>query len=596
MLRISAYMQVRGPDGEGDWLSEDARVGLAHRRLSIIDLSEAAAQPMQSADGKLAITYNGEIYNYQTLREQLQIKGYTFQSGSDTEVLLHLYHDQGKAMVNSLRGMFAFAIWDTRTSSLFLARDSYGIKPLYYADDGATIRVASQVKALLAGGQVSREQDPAGIVGFYLLGSVPEPYTCYKAIRALPAGHTLTVSAAGVGEPRAYSSITGAWEQAEAQPEAQFETGKDIQQAIRQALLDSVRHHLVADVPVAVFLSAGVDSGAILGLMRELHPEAEIQAITLAFEEFTGSANDEFPLAEEVAQQYGATHTRRVVSREEFQNELPKILEAMDQPSIDGINTWFVAKAANELGVKVALSGLGGDELFGGYPAFEDVPRWVRQFGLLSKVPLLGSALRWAISTLPLPGLSPKAAGLPKYGGSFAGAWLLRRGIYMPWEINKLMPMEQAEQGLQKLNIMAMINSVIGNKLKGAFPRVATMEASLYMRNQLLRDADWAGMAHSVEIRVPLVDASLLERLAPQLLASEQIDGKRWLGNSPSDPLPEKIINRPKTGFTTPIREWQQHITASDTRGLPGEANREAREHWSRGWARKVANHQGIAA
>src|SRR5712672_4690973 len=205
--RMNARMAPRGPDGSGDWLSPDDRVGFTHRRLAIIDLSERGAQPMHSADGALTITYNGEIYNYRALRAELESRGYTFRTESDTEVLLQLYADRGPTMVETLRGMFAFALWDAPRRRLLLARDPLGIKPLYYADDGWTLRFASQAKALLAGGAVSREPDPAGIVGFHLLGSVPEPFTVWREIRSLPAGCTLLVEKAGPGAPTAYFSI-----------------------------------------------------------------------------------------------------------------------------------------------------------------------------------------------------------------------------------------------------------------------------------------------------------------------------------------------------------------------------------------------------
>jgi len=202
--RMNARMAPRGPDGSGDWLSPDDRVGFTHRRLAIIDLSERGAQPMHSADGALTMTFNGEIYNYRELKAELEAKGRVFRSDSDTEVMLQLYEERGPAMVEALRGMFAFGLWDSRQRRLLLARDPLGVKPLYYADDGWTLRFASQAKALLAGGAVSRDPDPAGIVGFHLLGSVPEPFTVWQGIRAVPAGATMIVDATGSQAPRQY--------------------------------------------------------------------------------------------------------------------------------------------------------------------------------------------------------------------------------------------------------------------------------------------------------------------------------------------------------------------------------------------------------
>src|SRR6478752_3686400 len=372
LARMNARMARRGPDGSGDWFSPDRRVGMTHRRLAIIDLSERGAQPMHSADGSLTITFNGEIYNYKELKAELEAKGYRFRSDSDTEVLLQLYADRGPSMVEALRGMFAFGLWDSRTRQLLLARDPLGIKPLYYADDGWTIRFASQAKALLAGGAVSRDADPAGIVGFHLLGSVPEPFTVWRGIRSVPSGATVIVDAAGPNAPHAYYSVA----QSLGRRVGNGMKAEAARQQMSAAVHDSVRHHLVADVPVAVFLSAGLDSGALLGTMAELGAR-ETLAVTLSFAEFKGDRHDEAPLAAEIAARYGARHVVRTVDRAEFERDLPAILDAMDMPTIDGVNTWFVAKAAHEAGIKVALSGLGADECFGGYPSFTDVPRSV---------------------------------------------------------------------------------------------------------------------------------------------------------------------------------------------------------------------------
>src|SRR5947207_5033863 len=324
--RMNLRMAARGPDGSGDWLSHDGRVGFTHRRLAIIDLSERGAQPMHSADGALTITFNGEIYNYRELKAELEAKGRVFRSDSDTEVMLQLYEERGPAMVEALRGMFAFGLWDSRQRRLVLARDPLGIKPLYYADDGWTLRFASQAKALLAGGAVSRAPEPAGIVGFHLMGSVPEPFTVWREIRAVPAGCTLLVDDTGPAAPRPYYSIASSLAGREASSTGDLARARD---QVAEAVHDSVRHHLVADVPVAVFLSAGLDSGALLGTMRDVGAR-DITAITLAFEEFRGTPEDEAPLAAEVAARYGARHVVHTVSRDEFERDLPSILDAMD--------------------------------------------------------------------------------------------------------------------------------------------------------------------------------------------------------------------------------------------------------------------------
>src|SRR5262245_33439201 len=242
LRRIRDRMAARGPDGLGEWYSQDERVGFGHRRLAILDLSERGAQPMSTGDGKLVVTFNGEIYNYKQLRAGLEARGRMFRTQTDTEVLLHLYAEKGEAMINDLRGMFAFGLWDAEKGALLLARDPYGIKPLYYADDGWTLRFASQVKALLAGGKVSKTQEPAGWVGFCLLGSVPEPFTTYQEIRALPAGSTLWVDRVGTREAKRYFSIADMYCRVEAASSVASE--EDEQLGVREALLDSVRYHL----------------------------------------------------------------------------------------------------------------------------------------------------------------------------------------------------------------------------------------------------------------------------------------------------------------------------------------------------------------
>jgi asparagine synthase (glutamine-hydrolysing) len=585
VVRIRDHMTARGPDASGAWFSQDGRVGLGHRRLSIIDLSDRAAQPMESADGKFVITFNGEIYNYRALRNKLESSGCIFRTQSDTEVLLHLYAAKGAAMVEDLRGMFAFGIWDVDQQRLFLARDPYGIKPLYYADNGCTLRFASQVKALIAGGKVSRDPEPAGWVGFHIFGSVPEPFTIYREIRNLSAGSTVWVDSRGAGEPKRYFRVAEAFNRAESDvpaPEAQLRDG------LRAAVADCVGHHMVADVPVGLFLSAGLDSSALLGLMRDVG-QHDIQAVTLAYDEFQDTSEDEAPLAAKIAALYGSKHTIRVVREKEFQDDLPRIFEAMDQPTIDGINTWFVSKAARELGLKAAISGLGGDEIFGGYPSFRAIPRLVRLSAVPSRIPLLGDAFRHFAASCGLTSiLNPKIAGVAKYGGSFAGAYLLWRGLFMPWELNSVMDKSLADEGLRRLRPVAHITAALEPMPRTSFGRVASLEASFYMRNQLLRDADWASMAHSLEVRVPLVDVPLLRSTAPAMIALPIGAGKRCLATSPSLALPADARDRPKTGFGTPVQEWlQSDDRLQNWRRVPQLAG--PRCPWARRWAYQLA-------
>ena len=589
LLRIREAMLNRGPDGDGLWISDDRRIGLAHRRLAIIDLSAAGAQPMATIDGAVRIVFNGEIYNFRELRLGLEAKGYRFRSNSDTEVLLYLYQEHGRDMVHYLRGMYAFAIWDERQRGLFLARDPFGIKPLYYADNGSSIRVASQVKALLKGGHIDTTPEPAGHVGFYLWGHVPEPYTLYKGIRALPAGSTLWVDAAGRKQVHQFFNISD--ELAKASETPLFITREEMHEHLRAALLDSVRHHLIADVPVGVFLSAGLDSTTLVALAKEelisLSPAHggelargpgrgeganALHTVTLGFKEYKGTENDEVPLAELAARHYGTNHQTRWVQKENFQSECQRLLDVMDQPSTDGVNSYFVSKAAKDAGLKVVLSGLGGDELFGSYPSFQQIPRMVKAFSPLNAIPAFGKGFRYISAPMLKHFTSPKYAGLLEYGGTYGGAYLLRRGLYMPWELPNLLGGEMVRQGWEELKTMSRLEQTIQGT-DNAHLKVIALETAWYMRSRLLRDADWASMAHSLEIRVPLVDVELFRSVSP-LFNSTSAPSKRDMAQAPKLLLPAQILQRGKTGFSVPVREWllEGEEGVGEDRGLRGWA------------------------
>jgi asparagine synthase (glutamine-hydrolysing) len=485
--------------------------------------------------------------------------------------------------------MYAFAIWDQPQGGLLLARDPFGIKPLYTADDGWTFSFASQVKALLAGGRISRDPEPAGHVGFYLFGSVPDPFTLYRDIRALPAGHTQWVDAAGPREPRQFANLAAVL----ASEGHHHLPAAELPDVVRTAVCDSVRAHLLADVEVGVFLSAGVDSGALLGLMREVG-QREFRAITLAFEEFRGTNEDEAPLAALVAERYGANHIVRQVGQREFLEDLPKILHAMDQPSIDGINAWFVSKAAREAGLKVAISGLGGDELLAGYPSFVDVPGWRRRFGLFAALPGIGRLARSLLRAFPAAAAGkPKALGLLEYAGSWSGAYLLRRGLFLPHELSEVIDGDFAREGLRRLKPLRRLAASLAPDPGSDTARVCLLEISHYMRNQLLRDADWAGMAHGIEIRVPLVDMTLFKSLAPVIPKLALGVGKAALARAPSVPLPEAVVARAKTGFSVPTGAW---MAAASQFGSPSGSARERRGVVSRRWSRVVLESSGNPA
>lgn len=552
-------MAPRGPDAAGEWFSDCGRVALGHRRLAIIDLSPLGEQPMASQDGRLQLVFNGEIYNYRELRAELEQSGYEFRSHSDSEVLLALYERDGRNMLSRLRGMYAFGLWDAHKRGLLLARDPYGIKPLYYALEGGVLRFASQVRALLAGGQVSKQLDPAGQAGFLMWGAVPEPFTYYKSVSALMAGNALWVDERGPGPLEQHGSITQVWREA---AKRAADPGDSLSPAsVHDALRESVRFHLVADVEVGIFLSGGVDSGALAGLMRE-RTSAPIHGVTLEFAEFRDSHDDEVPLARRVARQYGITHHLRRVGRDEFLSDLPRIFAAMDQPSIDGVNSWFVSKAAAERALKVVISGLGGDELFGGYNSFTDVPRLVSLAGLPARVPGLGRLVREVLKPLVrFAPLHPKLPSTLEMGGDVRSAYQLKRGLFLPWELGDVMPEAALHEAFERLAAQGGAASELPVE---PYAAVAALEAESYMRNQLLRDVDWASMAHSLEVRVPLVDTRLTQQVAPYVVRHRPV-GKRVLGEVARDPLPEVILSRPKTGFTTPVASWMASAPELDS-------------------------------
>lgn len=553
LVRMRDHMLPRGPDGAGLWLSSNGVLGLAHRRLSIIDLSSGGAQPMLDPATGNQIVFNGEIYNYLELRRDLERSGYQFRSSSDTEVLLKLYAHSGVRMVERLRGMFAFAVWDTSKGGLFLARDQFGIKPLYFSDNGGTIRFASQVKALVAGGAVDMTPEPAGHVGFLLWGHVPEPFTMYKGIRAVPAGTSMWIDGRGCLDQAKYFRMADIFANATSFCHGRKIRDEEAKEVLGHALVDTVSHHMIADVPVGVFLSAGLDSTTLAALAC-LESSSKVRTVTLGFEEFQGTSNDEVPLAQRVSEYLGTDQHTCIVRCEDFAHEYSRIMAAMDQPSIDGVNTYFVSKAARKAGLKVALSGLGGDEIFAGYSTFSSLPRLTKGMAPLAAIPGAGKLLRKLLSPVFRRFASPKIAGLVEYGGDFAPAYLLVRGLYMPWEIERLLDRSTAREGMEKLQTIQELSQTTAN-ISSEASRITALECGWYMKNQLLRDSDWASMAHSLELRVPLLDIPLLRTVA-NLHASGWKPSKRDMAlSAPIKPL-DVVLNRRKTGFSVPVRDW----------------------------------------
>ena len=566
------HMRRRGPDAEGVWSGPG--VVLGHRRLAILDLAARANQPLVSADQRYSIVFNGEIYNFRELRRSLEQQGVSFRTTSDTEVLLALYGREGAGMLGRLRGMFALAIWDTTARELFLARDPYGIKPLYYAPTKEGLVFASQVKALVASQLAPVSPEPAGIAGFHLWGSVPEPWTLYRNVLALPAGHCLRVRDGVPGTPVCWHDIRVHWRASGAELPAD-----DLGVRVREALTDSVRAHLVSDVPVSVFLSGGVDSAVLAALASELG--ASLEGITVGFEEFAGGPDDEVAAAAATAAHYGMPHHERRVSASEFARDAPRILAAMDQPSVDGVNTWFASKAAAERGHKVVLSGVGGDELFCGYSSFARVPRAAALGRMATASGSTRALFDGSFAYLGKRLIHPKMAGLASLGGSIEGAYFLSRGLFLPQELPALIGPDMARDGLARLAGSPLgIDRADARDVTAA---VGLLESTCYLRNQLLRDSDWASMDHSLELRTPLVDTQLLAELAPFVSRFRRGAGKALMSQSPRAPLPAAIASRPKTGFGVPMARW-----LSDPIGGGPDRRPDGRLHgksWARHWA-----------
>ncbi|PWC97440.1 asparagine synthase (glutamine-hydrolyzing) [Azospirillum sp. TSO5] len=603
LQRMCDVMAARGPDGQGLWLSSDRTLGLGHRRLAVIDPGPASDQPMATPDGRLRIVFNGEIYNHRELRAGLESEGVEFRTRSDTEVLLHLYDRHGPAMVERLSGMFAFALWDERRRGVLLARDPFGIKPLYIAQDGNCLRFASQVKALAGRQRESRQSggltgglDAAALAGFLTFGFVPEPLTLHRGIRSLPAGSSLWVDGTGSRPPLRYFCPREILLAARETPLPVSER----RDRLRDALLASVRRHLVSDVPVGLFLSAGADSGALLALAAEAGGMGAPapRCLTLAFDAFLGTGADESGPAGQVAALYGGPHAVHTVHTGDFQAARSSLLAAMDQPSTDGVNSWLISRMARAEGIKVALSGVGGDELLGGYPSFRQIPRLTAALAPLRRLPALGRVLRHCAAPLLRPPLlrhvaSPKYAGLLEYGTTVEDAYLLRRAVYMPWELPALIDPDVARDGWRELAAPERL-AALTTGIADPYQRVLLLETGWYMRNQLLRDSDWAGMAHGVEIRTPLVDADLFRALAP-LLAAGQPPGKGDLLAAARPPLPDAVARRPKTGFNVPMAQWLERSSHRETAPPPRRPSRHGPREWALAILRDLPETRAVA-
>ncbi len=545
--RMCSAMIHRGPDDAGLESPGDATLGM--RRLAILDPANGH-QPMRSPDGRLTLIFNGAIYNFRALRDELAATGWAFRTHCDTEVLLAAFAHWGERCLARLRGMFAFAVWDNRERTLFLARDPFGIKPLYYRHDGARLIFASELNALVASGTFPPEIDPLSVADYLAWFAVPAPRTIYREVFSLRPGECATFRA-GRLEIRAawgFHSIPIA-----AKPCA---THAEFSSELRARLDDTIRAHVVADVPVGAFLSGGLDSAVVVGLMTRA-TGARLRTFSIVFEEndFSEAAN-----AEATARHFGTDHRPHVLTGAQIARDLEQLLASLDQPTGDGINTYYASQAARAGGVTVALSGLGGDELFGGYPSFRDLPRLNRWLPLWRSLP--ASLRRGIVDRLKYGDTRRrKLADFLDHARNFGELNALQRCVFSENSRRSLLgPDALAALGSRPPfhpELPALTADLAG---AGAFETISAWELRTYMADVLLRDSDVMSMRHSLELRVPFVDRPLIEWLwhQPAAFKSDPLHPKNRLRDATRDILPSGLADRRKQGFSLPFPVWMK--------------------------------------
>lgn len=519
-----------GPDHGGIFVVENCNLVLGNRRLSLLDLSTEGHMPM-SYKKQYHITYNGEIYNYQILKNELISLGHTFSNKTDTEVILASYAQWGSLAFSKLKGMFAFALFDNLENELFLVRDGAGIKPLYYTLHNDGLGFASEVKALSSVSTFNQKNKdwPVYMMAY---GHIPEPVTTFQEIKPLPKGCFLKYSF----NDRNYhfQSFT------HYSYSNQITDVAIAKRSVKKSLSTSVESQLLADAPIGVFLSGGLDS-SIIAILASKSQHEKLNTLSIYFEEKEYS---EKKYQDVLIQKLQCNHHQLLLKREAFESALPQILTAMDLPSCDGINTWFISKYAAEKGLKAVLSGLGGDELFGGYPSFSRINKaqWLQNLPEVLKIAGKKSASKKLsrMSYLNLDGIK--------------GIYLFLRGHFTPVDIAHYLGAYESEIW-SKLEAMPVFMDAEGIDVKN---KAGWMEFNMYMQNQLLRDSDVMSMNHGVEIRVPFLDNDHI-RLANSISSDIKYSGqlpKQFLIDTFNDDIPQEIWNRPKMGFSFPFNQW----------------------------------------
>jgi asparagine synthase (glutamine-hydrolysing) len=548
----------RGPDGSGvvacvtSQAEPRAPVAvLGHRRLAIIDLTDRAVQPMKSLSAPIWLTYNGETYNFAALRRELQGAGQVFASDSDTEVVLHGYDRWGEDVVDRLRGMFAFGIWDGRRQRLMLARDRFGIKPLYVHRGDRHILFASELRAILASGLVPRRLDAGALDQFLAYQSAPPPRTLVEGVEMLEPAQAAIFEMDRPSRVRQYWHLLDA-----AAPGAAIDPAA-ARARTRELLAESAALHMVSDVPVGVFLSGGIDSSALVALVRRSGAVPRTFTVSCA-----GTPFDEGAYARAVAEAFETEHHELVLTEDDLLGRLPAALSSVDHPSGDGINTFVIASAVREAGVKVALSGLGGDELFGGYPSFRRLDWLARaapMWGPSSRI--VRHAAAAAVRSVGASVAAEKAAAVLETDGSLPQAFPVMRRLFTPAQRRALIGGAAAQSTGDGDPYVALLSQARGRAEAGrrmAF--VSYAEARTYMHDVLLRDTDQMSMAHGLEIRVPLLDHHLVEHVIalPDAIKRQRRSPKPLLVGSLGVELPA-VVRRPKQGFVLPFSTWMKH-------------------------------------
>jgi asparagine synthase (glutamine-hydrolysing) len=547
----------RGPDDSGtivlrDSAPEPVEIGLGNRRLAILDLSALAHQPMHDAETGNWIVYNGEIYNFRDVRRELKQAGTNFVSHSDTEVLLKAYARWGEQCLAKFRGMFAFALWDAPRHRLFLARDPMGIKPLYYTQAGSCFLFASEVRSLLGTGLVPSHVDPAGLINYLTFGSAYDPLTLVEGVRALPPGHTLTWEGGILRQSSYWDLVDDPAPPQSLEPFA--ETEKAAAERLQPILEEAVRLQLVSDVPVGVFLSGGIDSSALVSILRRRGVTASTFSIVFREADFS-----EVQHSRAIAAKFHTDHHEINVSEDDVLAAIPDALGAMDLPTMDGINTYFVSRETRRAGVKVALSGLGGDEVFAGYSTFRTVPRMERFARFWNQVPgAVRGPLAAAFSALaPASDQNRKLAALARDNGRLLHPYFLSRMLFTAGQRDLLL--RNKDLSAADTAAASQRDRLLRAHGLDAVNRVSYLESRCYMLNTLLRDADFMSMSQGLEVRVPLID----HRLAKAVLALPgqwKLNGtpKKLLVGALAGSLPDEIVHRPKRGFTLPFEHWMR--------------------------------------